>query len=80
MPVECWHHDTARHPLSSVREEQSARVANGTKSGAGHLKDAEFVGGPETMLHRTKQSKCVVAIALEGQHGVDDMLERTWAG
>ena len=65
---------------AAVGEEQRRRVGHADQPGAGHLEQAEFVGGPEPMLGRPQQPQGVVAIALELQHGVDDVLEHARPG
>ena len=41
----------------------------------GHLEQAQLVGAPEAVLDRPQQPEGVVAVALERQHRVDDVLE-----
>ena len=40
-----------------------------------HLEDADFVGRPEAVLHRTQDAEVVAAFALEIKHGVDHVLD-----
>ena len=57
--------------LGSLTGEQPAR---------GHLHEPELVGGAEPVLQRAQHAQRVVTIALERQHGVDDVLERARPG
>ena len=47
---------------------------------AGHLHQPELVGGSEPVLQRAQHAQRVVPIAFEGEHGVDDVLERARPG
>ena len=58
-----------------VGEEQRGRVGHALEPAVGHLEEAELVGGAEAVLHGAQQAQRVVALALEGQHGVDEVLE-----
>ena len=66
---------TRRRPGAGRRG--TARLGSGTRSEAvaRHLEQPELVGGAEAVLDRPQQAQRVVAVALEGQHGVDDVLE-----
>ena len=46
----------------------------------GHLEQAELVGRAEAVLDGPQQAQGVVALALERQHGVDDVLEHAGPG
>ena len=67
--------------LSRMRgAEELGRVGNADKSRAGHLEDPELVGRPEAVLGRAQDAMRVIAIALELEHAVDEVLEHTRAG
>ncbi len=57
-----------------------AGIGDTAEAITGHFEHAEIVGGAETMLHRANQSEGVVTLALEGDHGVDEMLEHPRPG
>ena len=44
-----------------------------------HFKDADFVGGTETIFNTTQQAISMVAFAFEVEHGVGDVFKRSWA-
>src|SRR3546814_3064801 len=46
----------------------------------GHLEDADLVGRAEAVLHRPQDAEVVAAVALEGEHGVDHVLQHLGAG
>src|SRR6266513_2143058 len=48
--------------------------------GTGHLEHSELVRRPEAVLHRTENPVRVVAVALELEHAVDEMLEHARTG
>ena len=64
------------------RSARNSAAGSGTPAepGVGHLEQAELVGGAEAVLHRPQQAQGVVAVALEGQHGVDHVLEHPGPG
>ena len=45
-----------------------------------HLEDADLVGGPEPVLRRAQEPERREPLALEVEHGVDEVLERLRAG
>ena len=64
----------------AVGEEQRRRVGHRLEAGVGHREEAEIVGGAEAVLDRPQQPEGVVAVALEGQHRVDEVLEHAGPG
>ena len=50
-------------------------VGHAGQARLGHLEQAELVGGAEAVLDRAQQAQRVVAVALEREHGVDQVLE-----
>ena len=71
---------SARRPSRRRRARRSARNSFGgsgtpVRPALGHLEQAELVGRAEAVLDRPQQAQGVVAVALERQHGVDDVLE-----
>ena len=60
----------------------SSPLASGTADQAAlaHLEQAELVGGAVAVLHRPQQAQGVVAVALEAEHGVDEVLELAGPG
>ena len=68
-----------------VPERRSTRnsppgVGHPLEAAAGHLEQPQLPGRTEAVLDRPQQAQGVVAVALEGQHGVDQVLEQAGAG
>ena len=55
-------------------------IGNSLQSSAGHLEHAEFISRPEAVLRRAKYAVCVVAVALELQHAIDEMFQNAGTG
>ena len=62
------------------RPEELRRIGHADEPGGGHLEDAELVRRAEAILGRAEDAVLVVAIALELEHAVDEMLEDTRSG
>ena len=45
------------------------------EAGGGHLEEAELAGRPEAVLHGPREAEPVVPVALEGEDGVDQVLQ-----
>ena len=60
--------------------EELRRLGHPDEAGARHLEHPELVRRPETVLRRAQNSVRVVAVALELEHAVDEMLEHARAG
>ena len=60
--------------------EEPRRVGHAGEAGAGHLEDADLVRRPETVLDRAQDAVLAVAVALELEHAVDEVLEDARAG
>ena len=60
--------------------EQLRRILHGDQALGGHLEDAELVGRAEAVLDRAQDAVRTVAIALEVQDAVDEVLENARAG
>ena len=54
--------------------------ATSSRPSAGHLEDANLLGRAEAVLARAQESEAREALALEGQHHIDDVLERLGPG
>ena len=67
-------------PGTTIGEEQRARVGHTDEPRLRHLHETELVGRAEAVLERAEHAQRVVPIALERQHGVDDVLERARPG
>ena len=63
-----------------VGEERARRIGDLAQPGLGHLEHADLVGRPEAVLRRAEQPQRRVALALEVDHRVDQVLERLRAG
>ena len=80
----------ASPPSRRARREPGARVASPTKRARGvldlhepavaHLEHAHLVGGAEAVLERAQRAVGALALALELQHAVDQVLEHARAG
>ena len=74
------HDRRARDPGAAVGQEQRRRVRDAVQPGRRHLEQTEFVRRAEAVLGRAEQPECVMTVALELQHGVDDVFEHPRAG
>src|SRR5437763_11365253 len=63
----------ADFPLAAAEELRRVRYAD--EPIAGHLEDAELVGRAEAVLRRPQNTVSVVAVALELEHTIDEVLE-----
>ena len=68
------------HAGPAVGEEQRAGVGHADEPAVGQLEQAELAGRAEAVLDGPQQPEGVVAVALEGEHGVDDVLEHPGPG
>ena len=80
VAVERRHDDRAGTPPRRSARNSAARVGHADEAALGHLEQPELVGGAEPVLHRAQQPEGVVPVALEREHGVDDVLEHPGAG
>ena len=60
--------------------EERRRIGHADEPGAGHLEDAELVRRAEAVLRGAQHAVRVVAVALELEHAVDEVLEHARAG
>ena len=58
----------------AVAEQQRAGVGHGTQAVVAHLEDADLPGRPEAVLDRRQHPQGMVAVTVEGEHGVDQVL------
>src|SRR6185503_10150125 len=72
--------DAARRRYVVLREERASRIRDLGQAAIAHLEDADLLGRSEAVLRGTEQADRRVAVALERQHGVDQVLERLRAG
>ena len=73
-------HGRAADPGDPIGEEQPARIFDRRETVLVHLEQADFAGGAEPMLGGAKQTKTVVAITVELEHGVDHVFEHAGTG
>ena len=64
----------------SLRPKSADGSGTPTRPGAGHLEHAELVRRAEAVLDRAQDAVGVVAVALELEHAVDEVLEHARAG
>ncbi len=60
--------------------EELGRIGDADEAGAGHLEDADLVRRAEAVLGRAQDAVRAVAVALELEHAVDEVLEHARAG
>src|SRR5258705_69180 len=65
----------AARTRTSIGEEQRGGILHTEEPAPGHLEQTELLGGSEPVLHDLEQPQRVVAITLEGEDGIDDVLE-----
>ena len=58
----------------------SARVVDLVQAGRGHLHHAYLLGRTVAVLQRAQQAQGAVAVALEHEHRVHEVLEGAWTG
>ena len=59
-----------------VGEERAGRVGDLDQPALGHLEHADLLGRPVAVLRRAQQAQAAGPVALDGQHHVDEVLER----
>ena len=67
--------DGSRGAGGPVGEKQRRRIRHVDQSVRGHLENAQLLSGTKPVLERAKETQRVVAITLEREDGVDDVLE-----
>ena len=67
--------DAARDAGHAVAQEHRARVRHGPQAVVAHLEDPHLAGGAEAVLDRGQDAQGVVAVAVEGEDGVDQVLD-----
>ena len=72
-------HDAAGR-ARRLADEARGRVGDLDQPAAGHLEHAGLVGGAEAVLERAQRAVRPLALALELQHAVDEVLEHARAG
>ena len=73
------HHAGTGHLRAVLRQEQRGRIAHFAQAFFGHGEHAELVHRAEAVLERAHQAKTGMGVALEIQHGIDDMLQHSGA-
>ena len=71
-------HDAPRR-ARGLAHEARARVEDLDEAALAHLEDADVVGRPEAVLERAQRAVRALALALELQHAVDEVLEHARA-
>ena len=75
-PVEHRRDGRAGNTGAPVGEEQRGRVDHAVEPGVGHREQPQLGRRAEPVLGGAQESQRVVSLPLEGQHGVDEVLER----
>ena len=57
-------------------EERPSRVGDLAEATIAHLEDADLIRRAEPVLRRAQQTDRGISVAVEGQHGIDQVLER----
>ncbi len=68
-----------RHARAAVGEEPGRRVGHVGQTVLGHLEQPDLVGAAEAVLQRVQGAQRVATVAVEREHGVDDVLEHARA-
>ena len=68
-----------RHARAPVGEEPGRRVGHVGQTVLGHLEQPDLVGAAEAVLQRVQCAQRVAPVAVEREHGVDDVLEHARA-
>ncbi len=68
--------DRAGGAFGAFLQEELRRIADSDEATAGHLENADLIGGAETVFRRADNAVVVVAVALEIQHRIDYVFER----
>ena len=74
------HHRAAGDAGHAVPEHQRTGVGHGAQPVVAHFEDADLTGRAEAVLHRGEHAQGVVAVTVEGQHRVDQVLDRPRSG
>ena len=78
--LEDRHHRAARHPVHAIPQHERPGIGHGAQAVVAHLEDADLAGGAEAMLDRGEDPQGVMAVPVEGEHRVDEMLDRAGPG
>ena len=74
------HDDGPRHSRLPVGEQQRAALGNADEPGIAHLEQPELAARAEPVLDGAHEPQRVMAVSLEGQDRVDDVLEGARTG
>ena len=74
------HDHAAGHARHAVPEHERAGVRDGAQPVVAHLEDADLARRPEAVLDRGQDPQRVVAVPVEGEHRVDEVLHGAGAG
>src|SRR5262249_6981350 len=77
-PFQARDDDRARGVLGTLREEEAGRVRDLVEALLSHLEHADLVGRAEAILDGPEDAGGMVALALEVEHGVHEVLEDAW--
>src|SRR5204862_5026076 len=73
-------HDASWRRTVVFGKERAGRVGYLGHAGLAHLEDSDLLGRAESVLRRAQEADRRIPLALEGEHGVDEMLERLRPG
>ncbi|HEX4634792.1 MAG TPA: ATPase domain-containing protein, partial [Rhizomicrobium sp.] len=78
--LEAREHRRARRRARAIAEKQRRRIGDFGQALAGHLEDADLVGGAETVLDRAQHAEVMTPLTFEIEHRVDQMFDRLGPG
>lgn len=70
----------ANSPFLSLFEEEFGGVGDLLKAVAAHPEDGDLIGRPEPVFDDADHAKVVLLVPFEVEDGVDEVLEKPWAG
>ena len=66
--------------MLTIGQQHVAGIRYSDQPAIGHFEEPELVGGAKAMLDGSHHSQWMQPITFKGHHGVDDVLQQTWAG
>ena len=79
-PLEHRDHDAARDAGHAVPQQHGPGIGHRPQAVLAHFEDPHLARRPEPVLHRREHAQGVVPVPVEGEDGVDQVLDRPGAG